>query len=218
MNEIVSYQERLEQLGVKPISMQLFTDYSPIDCLLNRKSILHEQSHIMRVAIYADLICQAYIGAGVKVNRHAILSAIRIHDSYRTSDYTDESDHGLNAANHAYLQGLFQGDLDEKYILALARWHSVDDNEIIKNTLWGHLPIELQILKDADALDRFRDAHHDGVETNGPDPSYLRLDISHILLPVAQSLCSKYFDPLRIRNINLIQDLTQVAQSLGIMK
>jgi hypothetical protein len=217
MSETPSTRDVLTQLNLKPVNSPLLVDYPPVICIENGESMLHEESHVMRVLIYADLICQQLESKGVAVNRHAILSAIRIHDSYRRQEYEDEGDHGFVAISYAYFNGTFVDDPDEKLILELARWHSVDDADILSQTLWNELPIELKILKDADALDRYRDAHHDEIDANGPDPEYFRLDITHKLMPVAEALCEEYFNP-RPRQEPVSSDLISIGQNLGIIE
>ncbi len=201
MNEMPSSADILTQLNIQPVHPQLLTDYPPVVCIPNGASMLHEESHVMRVMVYADLICQKIKKQGLEVNRHAILSAIRIHDSYRRQEYEDEEDHGLVASVAADMSGIFKDDPDEGLIYFLATWHSEDDSKVPLLSKES-FPLELAILKDADALDRYRDAHHNEVDENGPDPAYFRLDVTHKLMPIAESLCAIYFNPKRQKDDN----------------
>lgn len=218
MPEKPSPADILTELGLQKVNLQLFEEYPPVVAIQNGESVLHEESHVMRVLIYADLICQKLMSEGIKVNRHAILSAIRIHDSFRRDEYANDEDHGMHAARYARSKKIFDGDNDEELILRLAQGHCMED-EIFRALFYvDELPLEDQILKDADALDRYRDAHHDKVDGDGPDPDYFRLDITHRLMPVAETLCREYFDPHRSRQKDATADLISVGQNLGIIE
>ena len=217
MSEGIFITDILTFLNLQPVDSQILEQYPPVISIENGESELHEESHVMRVIIYAELICQFFEKLDIHVNRHAILSAIRIHDGYRRQEYNDEKDHGYVAMSHAYFNQIFVDDPSEKLILDLARWHSVDDEEILNQTGWEELPLELKIFKDADALDRYRDAYHDQVDGVDPNPEYFRLNVTHKLMPVAQAFCESYFGTIRHRNKSVAENIIAIGESIGII-
>jgi len=212
--EIDSATEIMVSLGLKPVPVQTLLDYEPLIVEENGKSKFHDASHIYRVLIYADLLSQMLEKEGKVVNRHAVFSAIKIHDSLRKNEYMNDVDHGRLAAEYAKSKGLFDDDSDKELILHLVFTHSLDD-EVVRGLFYRDNSIEHNIVCDADLLDRYRDGHNDST-LDGPDESYIRIDNkTKALFPVARMLCQNYFksetqyDPL--------SDLVIIGSQLGII-
>ena len=213
MNEQLRIQDILTALNISATSQQTLREYPPITCIANGESELHEEGHVARVVLDADIVCRALEAQDIAVNRHAVLSAIRIHDSHRRKDHEVEQCHGQYAAEHAREVGTFDNDKDAELILQLAQWHSVDDHDICQALGVDELPLELQILKDADALDRVRDHYHES-KGKGLDPDFLRLEESPTLIPLAQALCERdYAD----NHDNPLEAIISIGSEMGII-
>jgi len=213
MPEKITAKDVKKKLTISPTSETILRTYPPITCIANGESVLHEEGHVVRVMLYADMLCNILESKGISVNRHAVLSAIRIHDSYRRTDYDEEESHGLVAAVASEIAGNFTEDPDADYIHFLTTWHSENDKDV---SLKGNVtfPIELAVLKDADALDRFRDQYL-GVEGEGLDKDFLRLEESNDLVSIAEELNQRYFSNGVQRQP--LESVIEIGKEMGIV-
>jgi len=212
--EIDSAVEIMAKLGLRPVQVQALLDYEPLIIQENGKSMFHDVSHVYRVLIYADLLSQMFEKEGIMVNKHAVFSAIMIHDCLRKNEYINDVDHGRLAAEWAKSKGLFDNDPNKELILHLAFTHSLDD-EVVRGLFYCDNTIEHDIVCDADLLDRFRDGYNDST-LDGPDESYIRIDNkTKALLPVVKMLCHNYFESET--QYDPLADLVIIGSQLGII-
>lgn len=161
-------------MRIKPISEQLLRDFEPKRDWLLHDSEVHGVDHMARVFILQELICQQLEAEGVKVNRTATRYAAMAHDVGRLDEGRD-LDHGRRSAawmKQHLTDKLSPEDLDTATYIV--HWHVPPDNEAPVMTT------ELQVLKDADGLDRVR--------LDDLNPSYLRTAAAKNLVQIAEDL------------------------------
>ncbi len=156
---------------------EFHTGREMIRCLYktsSRKHGDHDALHSVRVLFLAYAIIQA---GGIKLTqreRCLLRMAIVYHDIGRTNDAEDDS-HGANSRR------IFEKHFSDEMVGFLIQHHCLDDREA-EAWLAKRSPVVrllYQILKDADALDRVR------FGIAALDVNYLRLPISHKLVPLA---------------------------------
>lgn len=130
------------------------------------QSSIHGQDHIERVCIFT-----AYLAACARVHEHTFylcMECAKYHDIGRCDDSEDRM-HGQRGAEKIHECCRDFGEYDCEMIAAIVEAHSLLDEEaknvFLKYQLLKTLDYEmylqiLYILKDADALDRFRLTEH----------------------------------------------------------
>lgn len=143
---------------------------------------IHGKLHCARVLLYALSIGEQK--NLIETDLEALATAAVFHDSRRFSDGLDAG-HGKRAAD--YYQEFCSGQenmFDERVYLAIA-YHDLSDKigriEIEKSDLKNGILL-YEILKDADALDRFR------LGREGLDIRYLRADKAKTLVDFARDM------------------------------
>lgn len=142
----------------------------------------HNAEHTLRVLFDALLLVQVQGIALTKKEFHQLCDAILYHDIGRTNDDVDDS-HGAKSRDIYYDTA---SDCNSATAF-LIEYHCLDDRKALadlkvsnirdKERVW----LLYTILKDADALDRVR------FGMRAVDPKYFRNEITHKLLPTAQS-------------------------------
>ena len=142
----------------------------------------HNAEHTLRVLFDALLLVQVQGIALTKKESHQLCDAILYHDIGRTNDDVDDS-HGAKSRDIYYDTA---SDCNPATAF-LIEYHCLDDRKALadlkasnirdKERVW----LLYTILKDADALDRVR------FGMRAVDPKYFRNEITHKLLPTAQS-------------------------------
>lgn len=142
----------------------------------------HDAEHTLRVLFDALLLVQVQGIVLTKEESHQLCDAILYHDIGRTNDDVDDS-HGAKS------KGIYYDAVPEcnSATAFLIEYHCLDDRKALadlkasnirnKERVW----LLYTILKDADALDRVR------FGMRAVDPKYFRNEITHKLLPTAQS-------------------------------
>lgn len=152
------------------------------------QSNVHGLPHSVRTTIYA-----LYLGDILELDTHLIsilFDACIYHDIGRIDDSKDD-EHGKRSADMIE-KVLDYNSEDMKLIQAMLESHSNDDNkmqDIIKKYGVNDLENTLllcKLLKDVDALDRFRLRKEDAL-----DPKFLRLDVSKTLIKLGQMMCEQ---------------------------
>lgn len=159
----------------QPIPESLIREYQPQESWLRHDSTIHGIGHLTRVFILQELISNQLVRDGEILNQQALRWAAISHDVGRVDDGLDPQ-HGRRSAQWMH-ENLREAMSPETLDIAtyIVRWHVPNDWEAPKMTL------ELQILKDADALDRVR--------LDDLDPAFLRTNPSQELIDIAQQLC-----------------------------
>lgn len=162
----------------QPISEKLLRTFEPQQSWLAHDSYIHGVDHMARVFILQELICDQLEVQGIQVNREAVRWAAMAHDVGRVDDGLD-LEHGRRSAEwirNDFAKRIPPDVLD--VVTYIVHWHVPSDSEAPVMT------IELQVLKDADALDRVR--------INDLDTRYLRTDAATSFVPVAEELFNLY--------------------------
>ena len=184
------------------ISEQLLSEFEPQSTWLAHDSYYHGIGHMSRVLILQELISNLLEQNGAMVNRTALRWAAAAHDVGRVDDGLD-LEHGTRSAEWIK-RNLADRMTPEELDIAtyIVHWHTPSDH------LAPDMTIELQILKDADALDRVR--------LGDLDPTYLRTDVAKNLVDTAQQL----YDASRPQDLNqkeTFEDVINAAVKLGIV-
>lgn len=151
-------------------------------------SDVHGIDHVVRTSFYA-LIISIVEKLDIQEFR-IVLECILYHDIGRVND-TDDDLHGYNSSLKINFLKEKYSEEDLKYIKALMTGHSLDDYKYIelanKYSLKDIIKYKklLNIVKDADALDRVREYPY-------TDIKYLRTDISKSLICFAYELFVSY--------------------------
>lgn len=142
----------------------------------------HNAEHTLRVLFDALLLVQVQGIALTKKESHQLCDAILYHDIGRTNDDVDDS-HGAKSRD-IYYDTVSDCNPATAFLI---EYHCLDDRKALadlktsnirnKERVW----LLYTILKDADALDRVR------FGMRAVDPKYFRNEITHKLLPTAQS-------------------------------
>ena len=153
---------------------------------LNDKILYHSQvhgvKHILNVTFFSFLIaCNENMSAN---DMGILLETALYHDIGRNDDMED-SDHGHRGAKKI-LMHISDNKMD-MIIPAVIHAHSLLDEEAyqifrqynIEKSQYARYSKILSIIKDADALDRFR------LRPNSLKPEYFRIDFSKILISLA---------------------------------
>lgn len=179
---------------------ELLRKFEPHQSWLMHDSYLHGVGHMARVFVLQELICDGLQTQGVAVNRTATRYGAMAHDVGRVDDGPDVQ-HGRRSAawmKDHLAEKMSPEDLDvATYIV---HWHVPPDSEAPVMTT------ELQVLKDADGLDRVR--------LGDLDPSYLRTDVAKGLVKTAQKLYDASH-PSDARET--FEDVVAAAKKLGLV-
>lgn len=184
----------------KLIAEQLIRDFEPQQSWLMHDSYLHGVDHMARVFILQELICDKLDVQGITVNREAVRWAAMAHDVGRVDDGID-IDHGRRSAIwiKENLSSLMSPEMLD-VVTYIVQWHVPPDRDTPVMTL------ELQILKDADALDRVR--------LGDLDIRYLRTDAAMSLVSVAEDLFRSYE---KIESNSPFDAVIESAQSIRVV-
>ena len=172
--KIRNFTKQNGQVMASKIPRALLRTYRPQQAWLAHGSELHGVDHLMRVFILQELICDKLEAAGQKIDRQVTRWASIVHDVGRVDDGLD-LDHGWRSA--AWVKEHLANDMSPEMMDAVTyciHWHVPPDSEAPVMTP------ELQVLKDADSLDRVR--------FDGLDPSYLRTAAARELIQTATQL------------------------------
>lgn len=161
------------------------------------RSRFHGIDHVLRVWIYAMYIGRSYYAD--KIDLDVLSAASLFHDIGRRNDLKDPK-HGIRSATwvNEILPALAPELLDSQIemIKVLCRLHNLPDSDLSS--------LELRILKDADALDRYR------LPTGKIKADYIRLPETHELIEFAKefhadwrSIRQEEKDPFNIMIITL---------------
>ena len=150
-------------------------------------SDIHGLKHNMRVSIYVLLIVND--GKYSKEDIEILLEASKYHDTGRVND-EDDLAHGKRSSDIIEFLNKKYSDVDMKYLKSIVEAHSIPDSK--KDIIFKKNKLEdkeryhrlLDVLKDADALDRVR--------TDDLDTSYLRTNKSKELEAFARELYNYY--------------------------
>jgi len=153
----------------KPLNKDIFLKFiPPPDWFINSSRVLsiHGESHALRVMIFAYIICNL----GKIKNYEKYLISSSIHDVSRTSD-TDDPNHGERVS-----QWFLRISMAVKY-------HDTDYNLIPRDILlkFGSM---INVLKCADALDRFRLPK----ENWFPKKEFLKINLPDSLFDLSKKL------------------------------
>lgn len=142
----------------------------------------HDAEHTLRVLFDALLLVHVQGIDLTKKESHQLCDAILYHDIGRTNDDVDDS-HGTKSKD-IYYDAVPECNSATAFLI---EYHCLDDRKALtdlkasnirnKERVW----LLYTILKDADALDRVR------FGMRAVDPKYFRNEITHKLLPTAQS-------------------------------
>jgi hypothetical protein len=188
-----------------------FASYKPnYGWFLMQPDGIHGVTHETRVMVLSELLSRMYLsnnGDHNDLDTDVIKIASLTHDVRRECDDRRDPEHGYRAARF-YLENIARGNgRDHEKVAYLNEWHVPDDS------LVPEMILELNIFKDADALDRVRAIS----PHQRTDPKYLRLDYSRDLVRT-----SEFF--YRITNILVANDfgpydaVMEAALVLGIVK
>ena len=150
-------------------------------------SEIHGLKHNVRVSIYTLIIVNQ--GNYSKEDLEILLEAAKYHDTGRIND-EDDLAHGKRSSDMLNFLSRKYSDIDMNYLKSIVEAHSIPDlkKDIIakKNKIdnIGRYHKLLNVLKDADALDRVR--------TDDLDASFLRTEKAKELEPFARELYSIY--------------------------
>lgn len=184
----------------QPISEQLLRDFKPKKTWLLHDSLVHGVDHMARVFILQELICDRLEMQTTTVNRKALRWASSTHDARRIDDGVD-LDHGRRSAQ--WIKDKLADQMTPEMldiVTYLVHWHVPSDNEAPIMTT------ELQVLKDADALDRVR--------LGDLDIRYLRTDAARSMVDLAESLFVSYEN---IRSDDAFDSVIKAAQINGLV-
>lgn len=182
------------------ISEQLLRKFEPRSEWLSHDSLVHGVDHMARVFILQELICDKLEAQNISVNRGALRWASSTHDVGRVDDGIDP-DHGRNSAKWIkdnLIDQMSPEMLDT--VTYIVHWHVPPDREAPVMTT------ELQVLKDADALDRVR--------LGDLDIRFLRTEAARSLVTVAKDLLYAYD---HIDSDDTFDAVIKAAQSIGVV-
>jgi uncharacterized protein len=156
----------------------LLAKYKPAESWFIEEKIaygIHGIEHETRVLIWQEILSIYLAKQGNKVNQEALRWAAVTHDTQRKDHFFDV-DHGKRSAEWVK-NNIF---LDAQTLEAVAY---LNYNHVPEDYLIPKMPLELLILKDADALDRAR--------LDDLNPLKLRNPITKKLIRPAEELCDK---------------------------
>lgn len=176
-------------------------------------SSIHGITHIIRVMFNVLFLCKL-----LKIDQWRLyLIAACVHDLRRENDNTDKG-HGDRAANWflANLK-LFERYLNRRdnsitRIVEMVKYHEVD-NSIIPKKIWNKYSTEIDIIKSADALDRFRQPD----EKWWPDPKRIPLEEAAVLLNICREFTIKS-ERLLLQGLNPTYSVFEAAKSFLVVK
>lgn len=192
----MSYAEK----NISCIPLKLIKKFEPRSAWLLHDSFYHGVDHMARVFIMQELICDKLELQGMKVNRKAVRWAAMTHDVGRVHDWIDLA-HGRRSAEwiKQNLADKMSPELLDT-VTYIVHWHVPSDDEAPVMTT------ELQILKDADALDRVR--------LGDLDARYLRTAAAPSLIGVAENLFRTYET---VRATRAFDAVILAAQRIGVV-
>ena len=150
-------------------------------------SDIHGLKHNLRVSVYTLIIVND--GNYTKEDLQILLEASKYHDTGRVDD-EDDLAHGKRSSDMLGFLNKKYSDVDMNYLKSIVEAHSIPDSkrDVIakKNKIdnIGRYHKLLNVLKDADALDRVR--------TNDLDVTFLRTEKAKVLEPFARELNNFY--------------------------
>jgi hypothetical protein len=166
-----------------------------------RPAGIHGLGHEIRVLIWTQLLAEMVGREGLSADAAVVGWAAAVHDTQRVDD-GDDRGHGTRAADWlAAHSDILPPTVPIARVLYLCRWHVPPDPDAPEMTP------ELQVFKDADALDRWR--------IYDLDPSRLRTVAARQLLRPSQALwaaTADVFDPK-----DAFARILAAAEALGII-
>lgn len=170
----------------------------------NPRLRLHDWPHHARVFVHAARLAGIYRQDHSTLDVAAINASTLTHDAQRVDDDRDDFDHGWRAADWFVRQKkAVDFDLSPQSLLTvkhLLTMHSLFD--------LPNATLELKILKDSDALDRFRG-------TNDFDQRFLRLPESQLLINPARELWRR---TQFVNGHNQFAQVLSAAVDMGLIK
>lgn len=185
------------------IPEQLLRDFEPQESWLAHDSYIHGVGHLSRVFILQELICNLLEEQGIVVNREATRWAAMAHDVGRVDDGLD-LDHGRRSAE--WIKDNLHSHMSPELldiVTYIVHWHVPSDDEAPEMT------IELQVLKDADGLDRVR--------LGDLNPSYLRTGAARELIDIATKLHEASLPSEPDRYIETFEDIIRASRELNLI-
>lgn len=182
------------------LSEKLLRTFEPKGEWLKFNSHIHNIDHLARTFILQELICEELAKQGKVIDREALRYGAMAHDVGRTHDGYDE-DHGRASAKWIHdnlADKMSPQTLDTATYIV--HWHSLPDDAAPLMTL------ELQILKDADGLDRVR--------LGDLDPTRLRTKPAKHLMETAQKLYD--LSLIGANEVETFENVVSAAKQLGI--
>lgn len=185
------------------IDESLIRKYEPRAEWFQLDSLLHGISHLARVFILQEIISERLLAEGRQFDHEAVRWASVTHDVGRVNDDADAG-HGFRSAEWAK-QNLGDRVAAEtlECIAYLNEWHVPSDESVPRFSL------ELEILKDADGLDRVR--------LYDLDPNYLRLEVSRGMIDLAQQLLDKTLESRKYASAPF-ETVLRAAIHLGLVR
>lgn len=186
-----------------PISEKLLRHFEPKESWLLHDSYVHGVGHLARVFIMQELICDLLNEQGITVNRDATRYAAMAHDVGRTHDDHD-SDHGWRSAD--WIKNNLTDQMTPELldtVTYIVHWHVPPDNDAPEMTT------ELQVLKDADGLDRVR--------LGDLNVSYLRTDAAKELVDIAEQLYNLSLPIDSNQDKETFEDVLRAAKKLQLL-
>ena len=177
---ILHYEDVMDIISKSKYNDEFLKSISSIKTDLLYKSYGHGLNHNIRVALFSLILC---INEDVPLDDfRIIIDGAKYHDIGRTNDLTDD-DHGLRSSLMLdFLKDKYSKD-EMNYLKTIVQCHSLDDDlfdSIAKENGINDIARcrrMLNILKDADALDR------------------ARLEESLIMIPLMRTTTSKKLIP-----------------------
>lgn len=185
------------------ISEELLRSFEPKESWLLHDSYDHGVGHLTRVFMIQELICNLLEERGIAVNRDATRYAAMAHDVGRTHDGHDP-DHGWRSAD--WIKNNLTDQMTPELldtVTYIVHWHVPPDNDAPEMTT------ELQVLKDADGLDRVR--------LGDLNVSYLRTDAAKELVDIAEQLYNLSLPIDSNQDKETFEDVLRAAKKLQLL-
>jgi hypothetical protein len=162
---------------------------------------LHGIAHETRVLIWTQVLAAMAPDEGLTVDVGVLGWAAAVHDTQRWDEGIDP-EHGVRAADWIEKHpDVAPASIPLDRVACLCRWHVAADRLIPEMT------DELRVLKDADALDRWR--------IGDLDPAFLRTQFAHRLINVSDALWLKTREHLESERV--FSEIVATAVTLGIL-
>lgn len=197
----------------KPLNKEIFLKFIPhSNWFINssRRLSIHGESHALRVMLFSYLICNI---KNIRNYEKHLISA-SIHDILRASDIND-SNHGEGASKWFLENTNLFSNLDDEEIEGISaaiKYHDIDYNLIPKEILlkFGDL---IDVLKCADALDRFRLPREDWF----PKKELFKINLPDNLFELSKKLIYETEDLIINKNLTPLAAVIQISSKLNLI-